>query len=148
MKFTIVHICTRAFPYGARSMLNELHYAIKTHFPEHQQETIIFKQRTMVNNFGADAYSISLDELLERLPTYENPIVVAHHISMTDMRKQVAKIYGKYPIILLNHTQKKTFNNMPLFIKIFVIFIWMFPIDFRRYNRSAILLFQLYANFG
>jgi len=97
---------------GGQSMLFELHEAISKYCPEWKQDVILLNAKRVSQSF-IGSYNVTFHpsnpKLLQMMINDHpgKPIIIFHKLMLSKM-DQLRRIYGRCPIICINHTHTET----------------------------------------
>ena len=115
MKYDIIHLLPKKFPFGAYAMLDELHFALDMYYSDKVNQSIyhMVQDRGSPEHFVLDSTYVRADRLLNTIKKkYSNPVIIYHKLAATNCSEVSKAVYGKIPLIILNHTQTSSFSGI------------------------------------
>jgi len=114
-KVDIIHVVPRLFPYGGYGMMSELHYAFNKYYKHKicEQRIITLDIDDPWEGFVLPWEHVCVKKIDKYLrKQFSNPVVLFHKLASSDARPLREAIYGKVPLIIINHTQADRFRGM------------------------------------
>lgn len=106
--FRIIHAIDSLGIGGAQAMLFELYKSIKQYHPEiHQDIVLLYKKKVnedFVASYNIKYHKTGTDMFAKMLLAYREPVVLLYHKLLCSKTNVYKKIYGRVPIVVLNHT--------------------------------------------
>ena len=106
--FRILHVIDSLGIGGGQAMLFELYKAIERYYPDIAQSVILLHKKKVnedyVNTYGIKYHKIGRELITKTVLDYREPVLFLFHkllCSKTDIYK---RLYGRVPIVVLNHT--------------------------------------------
>jgi len=115
MKYDIIHVIPKKFPYGAYAMLDELHFALDMHYSDKVNQSVyhLLQDKGNPEHFALNSTFVRTDRLLDTVKRkYSNPVIIFHKLAATNCLDISKAVYNKIPFIIINHTQTSSFSGI------------------------------------